>query len=131
MDDLENLMLLQDLESCLHSQPLQLQKTWKSYQCNSLNNCWPKRLSIEETELGKGTLKIDTIVAYPADAVGPVVYLELVIEGYPVKAVVDSGAQSTFLFLGLLYQQRQWKTFQIEHMLGGVGGMLPRENFAN
>ena len=63
-----------------------------------------KRLSIAKTELGKGTSKIDTIVAHPTDAVGPVVYLELVIEGYPVKAVVDCGAQSTTLSHGLLHQ---------------------------
>ena len=46
-----------------------------------------KRLSIERTELGKATSKI---VAYPTDTVGPVVYLELAVEGYPVKAVIDS-----------------------------------------
>ena len=57
-----------------------------------------------KTELGKGTSNIDTIVAHPTDAVGPVVYLELVIEGYPVKAVVDSGAQSTILSRDLLHQ---------------------------
>ena len=59
---------------------------------------------MKKTELGKGISKIDTIVAHPTDAVGPVVYLELVIEGYPVKAVVDSGAQSTILSCGLLHQ---------------------------
>lgn len=62
-----------------------------------------KRLSTEKTELGKGTSKIDTIVAYPTDAVGPVVFLEVVIEGFPVKAVVDSRAQSTYLSRGLLH----------------------------
>ena len=30
-------------------------------------------------------------------AIGPVLYLEIEIEGVPVKAVVDSGAQSTVI----------------------------------
>ena len=63
-----------------------------------------KRLGIERTQLGKGTSKIDTVVSDSTDAVGPVVYLELAIEGYPVKAMVDSGAQSTILSRGLLHQ---------------------------
>ena len=37
-------------------------------------------------------------------AVGPVLYLELEIEGVPVKAVVDSGAQSTVISRDLLYE---------------------------
>lgn len=48
-----------------------------------------KRLSIERTEVGKSTLKIDTIVAYPTDAVGPVVYLGLAIEGHPVSLMYN------------------------------------------
>ena len=37
-------------------------------------------------------------------AVGPVLYLEIEVEGVPVKAIVDSGAQSTVISRDLLHK---------------------------
>ena len=39
----------------------------------------------------------ETPVTHPANAVGPVLHLELTIEGLPVQAVVDCGAQSSII----------------------------------
>ncbi len=63
-----------------------------------------KRLQAERTPLLKGGSKIETITADAADVVRPVVYVEVMIDGFPVKAVVDSGAQSTILSRHLLHQ---------------------------
>ena len=63
-----------------------------------------KRLKAEQTQLCKGVSKIETIASDAANAVGPIVYLDVIIEGHPVKAVVDSGAQSTILSPDLLHQ---------------------------
>ena len=48
------------------------------------------------------TLKGESIST--STAVGPVLHLDIEIEGVPVKAVVDSGAQSTVISRDLLHQ---------------------------
>ena len=53
------------------------------------------RLQVEQSKLQKSS--VGTVVAQSANAVGPVLYLEVQIEGCPVTAVVDTGAQSTIL----------------------------------
>ena len=53
------------------------------------------RLQVEQSKLHKSS--IGTVVAQSANAVGPVLFLEVQIEGCPVKAVVDTGVQSTIL----------------------------------
>ena len=58
------------------------------------------RLNVEQSKLQKS--KVGTVVADSVDAVGPVVLLDVQIEGYPVKAVVDTGAQSTIISRDLL-----------------------------
>ena len=63
-----------------------------------------KRLKAEQTQLCKGVSKIETIASDAANAVGPIIYLDVIIEGHPVKAVVDSGTQSTILSRDLLHQ---------------------------
>ena len=60
------------------------------------------RLNVEQLKLQKS--KVGTVVADSVDAVGPVVFLEVQIEGYPVKAVVDTGAQSTIISRDLLHR---------------------------
>ena len=41
--------------------------------------------------------RTETLVTHPTNAVGPVLYLEVTIEGLPVQAVVDCGAQSSII----------------------------------
>ena len=60
------------------------------------------RLNVEQSKLQKS--KVGTVVADSVDAVGPVVFLDVQIEGYPVKAVVDTGAQSTIILRDLLHR---------------------------
>lgn len=47
---------------------------------------------------------METVTARDAEAVGLVVYVEIQIEGLPVKAVVDSGAQSSIMSRDLLHK---------------------------
>lgn len=53
------------------------------------------QLQVEQSKLRKSGVR--TVVAQSAKAVGPVLFLEIQIEGCPVKAVVDTRAQSTIL----------------------------------
>ena len=77
-----------------------------------------KRLAAEKGKLG-GVAKIGTITSGTSsssgvakigadtssfsDAIGPVLYLEVKIEGHPVKVLVDTGAQSTILSQKVLH----------------------------
>ena len=49
------------------------------------------QLQVQQSKLQKSS--VGTVVAQSANTVGPVLYLEIQIEGCPVKAVVDTGAQ--------------------------------------
>lgn len=53
------------------------------------------RLNLEKSKLQKSN--VETVVADQVSSVGPVIYLEVELEGCPVKAVVDTGAQSTII----------------------------------
>ena len=53
------------------------------------------QLKMEQSKLQKS--RVSTVVAQSADAVGPVLSIEVKIEGCPVEAMVDTGAQSTIL----------------------------------
>ena len=53
-----------------------------------------------------------------SDAVGPVLCVEIKIEGHPVKAVVDTGAQSTIVSRSLLHD--------IAHHMKRQGSELPK-----
>jgi hypothetical protein len=57
---------------------------------------------MEQTKLKKSN--VGTVVSQSAETVGPVLYLNLKMEGHPVKAVVDSGAQSTIISRNILHQ---------------------------
>ncbi len=71
-----------------------------------------KRLAVEQDKL---SAEIGTITGVTAanqvsnsevditDAVGPVLYLDISIEGHPVKALVDTEAQSTILSQSVLH----------------------------
>ena len=60
------------------------------------------KLNMEQDKLRKAN--VGTVISRAAKAVGPVLYLNLKMEGYPIKAVVDSGAQSTIISRSLLHQ---------------------------
>ena len=60
------------------------------------------RLNLEQSKLN--TLRVGTVFADSVEAVGPVVSVEVQIEGCPVQAVVDTGAQSTILSRALLHR---------------------------
>ena len=57
------------------------------------------RLKVERSKLSVGTVVADTV-----DAVGPVMFLDVEIEGCPVRAVVDTGSQSTIVSRDQLHQ---------------------------
>lgn len=60
------------------------------------------RLGVEQSKLK--TSKVGTVMADSVKAVGPVVSVEVRIEGCPLQAIVDTGAQSTILSRALLHQ---------------------------
>jgi len=78
-----------------------------------------KRLAAEKKKLGQSAAEVGTVTSSIStssgvdrmddetgsfsDAVGPVLYVEIKIEGHPVKALVDTGAQSTIVSRSLLH----------------------------
>ena len=60
------------------------------------------KLNMEQTKLKKSN--VGTVVSQSAETVGPVLYLNLKMEEHPVKAVMDSGAQSTIILHNILHQ---------------------------
>ena len=75
-----------------------------------------KRLSTEKSHLqnatqngvtSKGTSWVGNVTQGSVEAIGPMMYLDLIIEGFPVKAVVDSSAQSTIVSWQLLHEMYQ------------------------
>ena len=60
------------------------------------------RLNMEKSKLQKAN--VGTVVADQVSSVGPVIYLDVEVEGYPVRAVVDTGAQSTIISRDQLHQ---------------------------
>ena len=87
-----------------------------------------KRLAAEKAKIGQSTAEVGTVTSSistssEADrmnnemdsfsgAVGPALYLEIKIEGYPVKALVDTGAQSTIVSRSLLHDIARHKKKQ-------------------
>ena len=55
-------------------------------------NSEPNKLSADDNT--------QTIAAHPSNTVGPVLHLEVMIEGVPVQAVVDFRAQSSIVYIG-------------------------------
>ena len=53
------------------------------------------RVNLEKSKLQEA--RVGTVVADAIKAVGPVLFFDVEIEGYPVRAVVDTGAQSTIV----------------------------------
>ena len=60
------------------------------------------QLQVQQSKLQKSS--VGAVVAQSANTVGPVLYLEIQIEGCPVNAVVDTGAQSTILSRDTLHR---------------------------
>ena len=60
------------------------------------------RVNVERSKLEQSS--VGTVVADTVDAVGPVVFLDVEIEGCPVRAVVDTGSQSTTVLRDQLHQ---------------------------
>ena len=60
------------------------------------------KLNMEQTKLKKSN--VGMVISPSAGTVGPVLYLNIKMEGHPVKAVVDSGAQCTIISRDLLHQ---------------------------
>lgn len=52
----------------------------------------------------KDTSRIETVTTSSSTAVGPVLYQEISIAGYKIKAIVDTGAQSTVISRQLLHK---------------------------
>ena len=73
-----------------------------------------KRLAAEQNKLSadigtvtgvtSGTNQVSNSSVDATDAIGPILYLEVSIEGHPVKALVDTGAQSTILSQSMLHE---------------------------
>lgn len=65
-----------------------------------------KRLQEEQKLLDQESSNVEYVATRPAvmsTAVGPQVFLDVMVEGVPVKAVMDSGAQSTVISCQLLH----------------------------
>ena len=60
------------------------------------------QLNMEKTKLQKAN--VEMVVADQVSSVGPVIYLDVEVEGYPVRAVVDTRAQSTIISRDQLHQ---------------------------
>ena len=60
------------------------------------------RLNMEKVKLQKSN--VGTVVADQVSSVGPVICLDVEVEGYLVQAVVDTGAQSTIISRDQLHQ---------------------------
>lgn len=52
-------------------------------------------VNLEKSKLQE--TRVETVVADAIKAVGPVLFFDVEIEGYPVRAMVDTGAQSTIV----------------------------------
>ena len=63
------------------------------------------RLKMEQSKLRKS--RVGTVIAQSADAVGPILSVEITVEGCPVTAVVDTGAQSTIISRETLHRVAQ------------------------
>ena len=63
------------------------------------------RLKMEQSNLRKS--RVGTVIAQSADAVGPILSVKITVEGCPVTAVVDTGAQSTIMSRETLHRVAQ------------------------
>lgn len=72
-----------------------------------------KRLNTEKSHLqnatqngvtSKETSWVGNVTQGLVEAIGPRMYLDLIIEGFPVRAVVDSSALSTIMLWQLLHE---------------------------
>ena len=88
-------MSIQQLEEVLASKRLAAEQNILSSKVETVTGVASSSNQVTNSDTSTDELK---------DAIGPVLYLDITVEGHPVKALVDTGAQSTILSQNTLHE---------------------------